>query len=236
MNEWSNDELKAAVSAYLKMLSLERRGETYSKSEVNKGLRQGSLFGRSKGSIEYRMQNISAALEELCLPWIPGYKPARNLGVGVKDRIRQILVDEGAVDDSIFEPTNNLTDLRKKVARLRSEIGRSITNGKPRGRKSPAQINSSSCQFERDPLVRAWVLETAEGSCEACGEAAPFVDAEGIPFLEVHHVLPLADGGPDIVENAIAVCPNCHRRLHYGADKAKLKCDVIRKIGRVEAF
>jgi 5-methylcytosine-specific restriction protein A len=26
----------------------------------------------------------------------------------------------------------------------------------------------------------------------------------------------LAEGGEDTVENALALCPNCHRRLHFG--------------------
>jgi len=34
--------------------------------------------------------------------------------------------------------------------------------------------------------------------------------------LEVHHKVPLAEGGDDTVENAIALCPNCHRHAHYG--------------------
>jgi 5-methylcytosine-specific restriction protein A len=34
--------------------------------------------------------------------------------------------------------------------------------------------------------------------------------------LEVHHKIRLADGGFDTVENAIAVCPNCHRQCHHG--------------------
>jgi 5-methylcytosine-specific restriction protein A len=32
----------------------------------------------------------------------------------------------------------------------------------------------------------------------------------------VHHRIPLAKGGEDSVDNAVAVCPNCHRKGHYG--------------------
>ncbi|MFC1652495.1 HNH endonuclease [Planctomycetota bacterium] len=38
-------------------------------------------------------------------------------------------------------------------------------------------------------------------------------------FLEVHHLFRLADDGPDIPDNVAAICPNCHRELHYGADR-----------------
>lgn len=71
--------------------------------------------------------------------------------------------------------------------------------------------------FERNPYVIASVLARAGGSCELCNLPAPFVrSSNGKPYLEVHHRQRLADGGDDTVENAIAVCPNCHRKAHYG--------------------
>lgn len=71
--------------------------------------------------------------------------------------------------------------------------------------------------FVRNPDVVAEVLYQASGVCEGCNKPAPFErKATGEPYLEVHHLKPLADGGEDIVENAIALCPNCHRHRHYG--------------------
>ncbi len=71
--------------------------------------------------------------------------------------------------------------------------------------------------FDRNPDVITEVLYRAEGSCEACEQPAPFVRAsDGSPFLEVHHRQPLAEDGEDTVENAVALCPNCHRRAHFG--------------------
>ncbi|BDZ92717.1 hypothetical protein VEE69_15940 [Escherichia coli] len=45
---------------------------------------------------------------------------------------------------------------------------------------------------------------------------APSLKEDGTPFLEVHHIEWLSKGGEDSVENAIALCPNCHRQAHYG--------------------
>ena len=57
----------------------------------------------------------------------------------------------------------------------------------------------------------------ANGVCEKCDSPAPFNRTkDGTPYLEVHHWKFLADGGKDIVENAGALCPNCHREAHYG--------------------
>lgn len=72
--------------------------------------------------------------------------------------------------------------------------------------------------FNRNPDVVAAVLSRSVGKCECCKNSAPFIRrSNGTPYLEVHHRIRLADGGEDTVENAMAVCPNCHRRLHYGS-------------------
>ena len=71
--------------------------------------------------------------------------------------------------------------------------------------------------YERNPDVVAEVLACAKGICQACKKPAPFFKkSNGEPYLEVHHIQQLADGGEDTVENAIAVCPNCHRKAHHG--------------------
>ena len=72
-------------------------------------------------------------------------------------------------------------------------------------------------RFRRNPDVVAERLHLAGGICDDCAKPAPFTAARtGRPFLEVHHVRPLADGGPDTVENTRALCPNCHRKAHHG--------------------
>lgn len=71
----------------------------------------------------------------------------------------------------------------------------------------------------RSNAVRVYVLRRANGVCEACGQDAPFVTNSGQPYLEPHHIRRLSDGGPDDPRWVIALCPNCHRRAHYGSDK-----------------
>lgn len=84
---------------------------------------------------------------------------------------------------------------------------------------NPKPTKTVVCQtvFNRNPYVVAEVLERANGICEKCKNSAPFKkDIDNKPYLEVHHIIPLSEGGDDIVENAIALCPNCHRHTHYG--------------------
>lgn len=81
----------------------------------------------------------------------------------------------------------------------------------------PRRIQVQTTAFLRNADVIVEVLERAAGQCESCGEAAPFLRAsDGSPYLEVHHIVPLARGGHDRVANAQALCPTCHRRLHFG--------------------
>lgn len=81
---------------------------------------------------------------------------------------------------------------------------------------TPKEIRIVSKGYLRNPDVIAEVLFRAKGHCEACKQPAPFMrKKDGTPYLEVHHKIQLSDGGKDTVENAEAVCPNCHREAHY---------------------
>ncbi|WP_020207765.1 HNH endonuclease [Gilvimarinus chinensis] len=104
---------------------------------------------------------------------------------------------------------------------------------KPTGIKEPEKTYSQVTNFSRDPKVKAWVLKKASGKCESCNFVAPFTTAEGEPFLEVHHLPRLADGGSDTITNAVALCPNCHRKMHYGINKASLVDSMYKKISRL---
>ncbi|MDF2383077.1 HNH endonuclease [Nostoc ellipsosporum NOK] len=83
--------------------------------------------------------------------------------------------------------------------------------------KQPQVYVVKTIAFRRNPDVVAEVLARANGRCERCGNPAPFSrKSDGSPYLEVHHKETLASGGDDTVANAIALCPNCHRRMHFG--------------------
>lgn len=83
--------------------------------------------------------------------------------------------------------------------------------------KTPRKIKSISTVYERNADVVVEVLQRAKGICERCRVAAPFIRRkDSTPYLEVHHKKMLSEGGEDTVANAIAICPNCHRELHFG--------------------
>jgi len=73
---WQSDELDAIVEDYFGMLAADLSGRPYVKSRHSAALM--ARIGRTHRSVEFKHQNISAVLEELGMPWIPGYKPKRN--------------------------------------------------------------------------------------------------------------------------------------------------------------
>jgi 5-methylcytosine-specific restriction enzyme A len=73
--------------------------------------------------------------------------------------------------------------------------------------------------YRRDPRIAAIALLRAKGQCDRCERDAPFISVRGIPYLESHHIIPRAEGGPDSLGNVGALCPNCHRGMHLASDR-----------------
>lgn len=89
--------------------------------------------------------------------------------------------------------------------------------------------SSGGSNHSRSEPVRQFALADADGVCQGCEEEAPFETPAGRPYLEVHHLYRLSDGGLDDPENVIALCPNCHRRRHEGKDGDEFNQKLIEK-------
>lgn len=61
------------------------------------------------------------------------------------------------------------------------------------------------------------------GHCELCGNPAPFNTKSGEPYLEIHHIQWLSEGGLPIPENTVVLCPNCHCKIHELNDKGDIR-------------
>lgn len=71
--DWTADEIAVLVGSYFLMLAEEQAGREYNKSEYRRGVI--AAIGRKPGSIERKLQNVSAVLDEIGIHWIQGYKP-----------------------------------------------------------------------------------------------------------------------------------------------------------------
>ncbi|WP_226006012.1 HNH endonuclease [Natrinema salinisoli] len=98
-----------------------------------------------------------------------------------------------------------------------------------------AEVNRSSTeQYTRSLWVKRYVKERAGGRCEGCGEPAPFTSKTGEPYLHAHHVHELSNGGSDTPDTVIALCPNCHYRIHHGDDGDEYNEDLLEIVQEIE--
>lgn len=163
------------------------------------------LRARNTGSVRAQVQLASDDWEELEL-----------VNSGDLSALVQLVTNHGLTDFD-FENEKSQAEFDKAVKAAldgsESERKERLKNAIPRPRKVWRKVEV----YVRNPDVVAEVLHRAKGRCEECRKDAPFVrSSNGTPYLEVHHRKQLSDGGDDTVANAIALCPNCHRKKHFG--------------------
>jgi hypothetical protein len=144
---------------------------------------------------------------------------------GNANPINYVNIKTGIID----LPTADSDELEKRVAALLN-----VPNlEKPEGVNHPERREQKLSVHERDPKVKAWIIKNANGKCECCGVDG-FIKEDGNIFLEVHHLRLLAENGSDTLQNAVALCANCHRKLHYAKNKEEMRKGLIKKIDRLQ--
>ena len=111
---WVYAELVAVIELYDIMHKATMAGVAFNKAKMIRDARcfngaHQPLIGRSKGSIEMKLMNISAACEAFDRPDLSmaehGYRPMKNMQQALKDEVEQWLVFEPkrspAVDCSV---------------------------------------------------------------------------------------------------------------------------------------
>ena len=119
----------------------------------------------------------------------------------------------------------------KKASKISFKALKKMVENQPKSK--PSKRTTSSETYERDEKVVKYALLRAKGICELCEKTAPFKKKDGTPFLEVHHIDFLSNGGDDTIENVSALCPNCHRKMHaleLSEDIKKLKAKAKIKL------
>jgi 5-methylcytosine-specific restriction protein A len=145
----------------------------------------------------------------------------------VRRTIRFILapIERGEVpDEPLQEERADLTTLRDRA------ITASLPAPTANWREARTILRA------RSQVVKAYVLQRAEGICELTGEPAPFLTKGRQPYLEVHHIKRLSDGGLDHPVNCAAISPTAHREIHHGAEGAKLDEKLAELIAQKEAL
>ncbi|QGY32384.1 hypothetical protein CUN67_25730 (plasmid) [Pantoea cypripedii] len=89
----------------------------------------------------------------------------------------------------------------------------------------PSGTHESSAA-KRNRTLRLLALKRSGGKCEYCGQPG-FRTQQGAIFAEVHHIVPLSEGGADEAYNLIVLCPNDHRKAHYGQNIKQLRSEFM---------
>jgi 5-methylcytosine-specific restriction enzyme A len=107
---------------------------------------------------------------------------------------------------------------KKKLRQARKLSNEEIEMRARFGKRNPGSRNVKCQQYDRDPWVSEHARRQANGICQLCGSIAPFYKPNGEPYLETHHIVLLSEGGSDTIDNTVALCPNCHRKMHILKD------------------
>lgn len=135
----------------------------------------------------------------------------------------------GAVPEIPEAALVELKELKdKQIRRLSDE--QVADQARRTSRKEVGQRSVRATQYQRSPWVAEHAKRRAKGRCELCEGPAPFARKDGSAYLETHHIVWLARDGEDTIENTVALCPNCHRRMHIlnaEADVKKLQRQLL---------
>lgn len=148
-----------------------------------------------------------------------GQKPVKvhyNGIDGLDEAIFVAVLEEPNMANQVANFVNAVAQFKKKVEQDEI-ISASVEKLKQKlaaSRKKPKWVTVESTTFQRNPHVVEYVKRRAAGICQLCQRDPPFKDTTGQPYLECHHVVWLSKGGQDTIENAVALCPNCHAKMH----------------------
>ncbi|WP_254523975.1 HNH endonuclease [Natrinema caseinilyticum] len=80
--------------------------------------------------------------------------------------------------------------------------------------QSSKQTKTSISRIIRSTSIMKTLKEEYDYQCQVCGDRRQRSDDEY--YAEGHHLHPLGEDGPDIRENILILCPNCHVDFDYG--------------------
>jgi hypothetical protein len=123
-----------------------------------------------------------------------------------------------------IELSGNLKGSRTELIELDVLRERAIALGV----KIPNKKEVTTTVYERNQYVALYAKKKANGICQLCEQPAPFADSYGEPYLEEHHIKWLSKGGEDTIENTIALCPNCHKKVHILNNEEDVKKLIVK--------
>ncbi|WZE72493.1 HNH endonuclease [Macrococcus sp. CCM 2573] len=154
--------------------------------------------------------------------------------------VSQILMDQETEIDNL---SDQLIDFKQNNIKNSDIFIEKVINN-PEKRPAPVIVNNIK-RYKRNLLEVRKAKDSANYTCEFDNNHVTFQNSyDNKPFIEAHHLIPMATQGLfeyniDFADNIICLCPNCHRRIHYGVKSDKIemvqKFYKVRK-GKIEYF
>ncbi len=174
---WARSEIDLLVAAYFDMLRRELRGERVVKAERIRALRE-LLTVRTVASIERKMQNVSAVLDERGYPWIDGYKPFSHYQRELADAVVADLAGPARVSEAIERYADNAVAAPSRRRLATDDV--LVDRPSARARRSSARpplglaggVASALRDFRNAALGRAgeeWVLDLEREKLDRVG-------------------------------------------------------------------
>ncbi len=147
-------------------------------------------------------------------------KRLRNYRTSKKRKIGKPLILRSVYKSSHLQEDLALLYDTKKPERKGRETNAEVEEA-PKPRRKSRVVERG---YERKHKLVDLAKQRADYRCELAGCTVElFTKPDGQRYVEVHHLIGMAEGGPDTLENLVCVCANHHRELHYGERKEELK-------------
>lgn len=158
------------------------------------------------GEFEYTQPDIH---EELMINTVTGVLSAKQLADFIRYEYSPVFFKQLIPP---LDSTHSIEEMEQHALQMDYDSLRAAAVG--RGELQPEQQRITTTNYRRDPYIARYAKERAHGICQLCQANAPFQSRRNEPYLETHHIIWLAQGGSDSVDNVVALCPNCHRKMH----------------------
>ena len=245
-NDWNRDESLAGLWLYNATID-----SPISKTTESPVAAVANLIGRSVGGVYNKVMNFRAI-------------DPRDSRAGLKssaDADKSVWAEffdseSGQLDvdrlDSEFsrvwradllKPSDSEIDYQEEAPPAKKDVDK-YKDKKPAKTKKPKQKTTMQQAPPRNPNIGELALQEAGYKCESDSSHVTFLRDDGEQFMEKHHLIPMEyyyefDQSIDHQCNIVALCPNCHRKIHLGppADKQILLEALLKdRLDRLRSF